>query len=186
MNRLFKQSEIASLVAIGIGAALFFVLGRFVSIPIPFIPNTSFSLQYGILAVFALLYGPLCAFFAGLIGHILIDVTGYGLWISWELTSAIVGLLIGVICFKIAAHRGDFGKQGLLKFNVSIIIANVIGWALVAPVLDIVVYSEPANKVFLQGIVAALSNSLTACIIGSILAIAYVKSRPQKGALDTE
>lgn len=32
-------------VAIGIGAALFFVLGRFVAIPSP-VPNTNISLQY--------------------------------------------------------------------------------------------------------------------------------------------
>ena len=39
-------------VAIGIGAALFFVLGRFVAIPSP-VPNTNISLQYAVLALLA-------------------------------------------------------------------------------------------------------------------------------------
>lgn len=75
MNR---TSPVTQVVAIGIGAALFFVLGRFVAIPSP-IPNTSINLQYGVLAVFAVLYGPLVGLFAGLIGHILVDATGFGI-----------------------------------------------------------------------------------------------------------
>ena len=53
-------------VAIGIGAALFFVLGRFVAIPSP-VPNTNISLQYAVLALLAAMYGPVAG---GLIGFI--------------------------------------------------------------------------------------------------------------------
>lgn len=38
-----NQLSIKSIVAIGIGAALFFVLGRFVAIPSP-IPNTTINI----------------------------------------------------------------------------------------------------------------------------------------------
>ena len=44
-----KNNSIKTVVAIGIGAALFFVLGRFVAIPSP-VPNTNISLQYAVLA----------------------------------------------------------------------------------------------------------------------------------------
>lgn len=50
-----KMSPVVQVVAIGIGAALFFVLGRFAAIPTP-IPNVSIALQYAILAVFAVLF----------------------------------------------------------------------------------------------------------------------------------
>ena len=39
-----KKFSVKSIVAIGIGAALFFVLGRFVAIPSP-IPNVSITIQ---------------------------------------------------------------------------------------------------------------------------------------------
>lgn len=39
-----NNNSIKTVVAIGIGAALFFVLGRFVAIPSP-VPNTNISLQ---------------------------------------------------------------------------------------------------------------------------------------------
>ena len=49
-----KQLSIKSIVAIGIGAALFFVLGRFVAIPSP-VPNTTINIQSGILSVFSII-----------------------------------------------------------------------------------------------------------------------------------
>ena len=53
-----KNSPIKTVVAVGIGAALFFVLGRFVAIPSG-IPNTNISLQYAVLGLLAAIYGPL-------------------------------------------------------------------------------------------------------------------------------
>ena len=52
-----NNNSIKTFVAIGIGAALFFVLGRFVAIPSP-VPNTNISLQYAVLALLAAMYGP--------------------------------------------------------------------------------------------------------------------------------
>ena len=45
-----KNSNSKTFVAVGIGAALFFVLGRFVAIPSP-VPNTNISLQYAVLGL---------------------------------------------------------------------------------------------------------------------------------------
>ena len=52
-----KNNNIKTFVAVGIGAALFFVLGRFVAIPSP-VPNTNISLQYAVLGLMAAMYGP--------------------------------------------------------------------------------------------------------------------------------
>ena len=75
-----KKLSVKSVVAIGIGAALFFVLGK-VAIPSP-VPNTNISLQYAIEAVFATLFGPIAGVVIGFIGHKLIDATSYGPW--WD------------------------------------------------------------------------------------------------------
>lgn len=56
-----KVLSIKTIVAIGIGSALFVILGRFGSIPSG-IPNTNIETTYALLALFSLLYGP----FAGL------------------------------------------------------------------------------------------------------------------------
>ena len=81
-----NQLSIKSIVAIGIGAALFFVLGRFVAIPSP-VPNTTINIQYGILSVFSIIYGPVVGILAGFIGHTLIDLSWGSPWWSWIIAS---------------------------------------------------------------------------------------------------
>lgn len=149
-----KNNSIKTVVAVGIGAALFFVLGRFVAIPSP-VPNTNISLQYAVLALLAAMYGPVAGGLIGFIGHALIDLSwGGSPWWSWVITSAFVGV--------------------------------VIGWVVVAPVLDILIYAEPVKKVFAQGVFAAISNSITGVIVGGLLIVAYTKTIAKKGSLDRE
>ena len=64
-----KKFSVKSIVAIGIGAALFFVLGRFVAIPSP-VPNVNICVQYGLLAFMSLVYGPVAGALMGLIGQL--------------------------------------------------------------------------------------------------------------------
>ena len=63
------------------------------------------------------------------------------------------------------------------------IIGNVIAWVIVAPVLDILIYQEPVNLVITQGLVAALMNSISAGVFGTLLLIAYSATRTKKGSL---
>ena len=51
-----KNNSIRSVVATGIGAALFVVIGM-ISIPTP-VPNTSIQLQYALQALFSVIFGP--------------------------------------------------------------------------------------------------------------------------------
>lgn len=83
-----KKLSVKTVVAIGIGAALFFVLGK-LAIPSP-VPNTNISLQYAIQAVFATLFGPIAGLLIGFIGHTLIDATSYGPWWSWISMRALI------------------------------------------------------------------------------------------------
>ena len=181
-----SNNSIKTVVAIGIGAALFFVLGRFVAIPSP-VPNTNISLQYAVLALLAVMYGPVAGGLIGFIGHTLIDLSwGGSPWWSWVITSAFVGVIVGLFAKKLNVQEGDFGKRKVTLFAIANIAAHVIGWIVVAPVLDILIYAEPANKVFAQGAFAAISNTITAVIVGGLLVLAYTKTIAKKGSLDQE
>ena len=181
-----NNNSIKTVVAIGIGAALFFVLGRFVAIPSP-VPNTNISLQYAVLGLLAAMYGPVAGGLIGFIGHTLIDLSwGGSPWWSWVITSAFVGVVIGIFAKKLKVEDGDFGKGKMTIFVLANVIAHVVGWVVVAPVLDILIYAEPANKVFAQGVFAAVSNSITGVIVGGLLVLAYTKTIAKKGSLDME
>lgn len=58
---------IKQVVAVGIGAALFVVIGM-INIPTP-VPNTSIQLQYAVQALLSIIFGPIIGLLVGLIGH---------------------------------------------------------------------------------------------------------------------
>ena len=180
-----KNSNIKTVVAVGIGAALFFVLGRFVAIPSP-VPNTNISLQYAVLGLLAAMYGPVAGALIGFIGHALIDFSyGWGIWWSWVIASGVAGLVMGLGAKKINVEK-SFGTKEIVTFNITQVIAHLIAWGIVAPVLDILIYSEPANKVFLQGLVGGLANIVTTAIVGTLLCVAYAAAKPKAGSLKKE
>lgn len=184
MKKLFKF-DVKTLVATAIGAALFFVLSKFVYVPSP-VPNTYICLQYGVQAFIAVLFGPIAGCLSGFIGHIIVDFVGGGVWISWELATAIFGFVVGLAGAKLRIAEGLFSTADAVLFNVAQVIAHAVAWILIAPVGDIVIYSEPADKVFLQGVVAAAANIVTTAIIGTLLCLVYAKARPKKGSLQKE
>ena len=181
-----KKFSVKTVVAIGIGAALFWVCGKFIAIPSP-VPNTNITIQYGVLAFVATLFGPVAGALAGFIGHALIDATTYGsVWWSWVIASAVFGLLMGFASGKINLEDGVFGKAEIIRFNVSQLVCHVICWGLVAPVLDILIYQEPVEKLFAQGLVSGISNAVTTAVIGTLLCVAYAKAKPKAGSLKKE
>lgn len=184
-----KKVSVKTIVAIGIGAALFFVLGRFVAIPSP-VPNTSISVQYGLLGFMSALFGPIAGMLIGLIGHALIDFSWGGslggVWWSWVIASAVCGGIMGLGMKKLALSDGRFDTKDIIRFNASQVIAHIVCWGAVAPALDVLIYHEPTEKLVAQGLMAGVANIVTTAIIGTLLCLAYAKTRPQKGSLEEE
>ena len=181
-----KKFSVKTIVAIGIGAALFFVLGRFVAIPSP-VPNVNICVQYGLLAFMAAVYGPVAGALIGFIGHALIDFSyGWGIWWSWVIASGVFGLLVGFAAKALKMDEADMGKKGLIKFNVAQVVCHAICWIVVASVLDILMYSEPVDKVFVQGLFSTIGNAVTTAIVGSLLCVAYAATKTKAGSLTKE
>ncbi len=178
--------SVKNVVAIGIGSAIYVILARFTSIPTP-IPNTNIELVFPFLALLAAIYGAKVGFAVGFIGHALSDFIMYGqTWWSWVLATGIFGLIIGLSRKPLDLKNGIFGFKQIIFFNIVQILANAIAWIAVAPVGDILIYSEPANKVFVQGISATISNGITIMIVGTLLLKAYAGTKIKKGSLRKE
>lgn len=183
MNKKFGVKEV---VAIGIGTALFIVLTN-VQIPVGFIPNTALQTRAAVLAFFAAVFGPVVGGIVGFLGHALGDALFYGsVWWSWVFPEAVFGVIVGLFAAKYKVKEGGFGGKEIAMFNVVQVVANVIAWGLVAPVLDIVIYAEPANKVFTQGVTAGILNIVIIGILGSLLLVAYSKVGAKSGSLSKE
>jgi energy-coupling factor transport system substrate-specific component len=181
-----KVISIKTVVAIGIGAALMFVLMRFVPIPTG-VPNTTLNLGIGILSIFAAIFGPVAGLLIGFIGHFLVDLTaGWGVWWTWVIADAIYGLMVGLFWKAYMIEEGGFGVKQAVLFNVVQVVANLIAWAVIAPTLDFLIYKEPADKVYLQGLVAGAANIAVVLILGTLLGIGYSKTRTKAGSLKAE
>lgn len=185
MKEYFKVST-RTIVATGIGAAIFTLLFMYVKVPSP-IPETSFQTAYGLSAFFAVLFGPIAGGLIAFIGHALSDAVQYGSpWWSWVIASGVSGVIFGFAYKRTQVEAGEFKGKDIITFNVIQVIGNVIAWVIVAPVLDILIYQEPANLVFTQGITAALMNAVSAGVIGTLLLVAYAATRTKKGSLSKQ
>ncbi|AUJ32073.1 ECF-type riboflavin transporter substrate-binding protein [Liquorilactobacillus nagelii] len=181
-----KSDSIQSVVATGIGAAIIFVLMKFVAIPTG-IPNTQINVAEGFLPLLAVIYGPVTAGLAIFIGHALNDFVTYGSpWWTWVIVDGLVGVAFGFLKNRLKIQTGVLSTAKLIWFNIYQIIVNFIGWVLLAPTGDILIYHEPATKVYVQGITTWLVNSISVAIIGTLLLVLYSRTRTKHGSLKKE
>ena len=181
-----QKFGIKEVVAIGIGTALFVVLTN-VQIPFGIIPNTALQSRVAILTFFAAVFGPVVGGAIGLIGHALGDALFYGgVWWSWVFPDAVFGILVGIFAAKYAIKEGGFNTKAIVLFDIVQVVANAIAWILVAPVLDILIYAEPADKVFVQGVLAFIGNIVVAGVLGTLIAVAYSKVGAKSSSLTKE
>ena len=157
---------------IAAGSVLFFLLGRYVTIPSP-IPTVNICVQYGLLAFLAVVCGPLTGSITGLIGHILIDLSGGQMFWSWILATAAFGGLLGVLANVTRLDPAHRDREMLVHFNLCQVATHVVCWAGIAPVLDILFYNENMDTIFAEGLTAALSNAVTTAVVGSTLLCLY-------------
>ena len=177
---------VKEVVATGIGTALFIVLTN-AQIPFGIIPNTALQSRVAVLTFFSAVFGPIVGGAIGLIGHALGDAIFYGsIYLSWVFPDALFGILMGVFAAKFAIKDGGFDGKAIALFNVVQVIANALAWILLAPVLDILIYAEPAKKVFTQGILAFIGNIIVAAVLGTLLAFAYSKIGAKSSSLSKE
>lgn len=181
-----KKFGIKEVVATGIGTALFVVLTQ-VQIPLVIVPNTALQVRAALLAFMSAVYGPWVGLIMGFLGHALGDALFYGsVWWSWVFPDAVFGLIVGLFVKKYAITEGGFAVKQIVTFNIVQVVANAIAWILVAPVLDIVIYAEPANKVFAQGALAFVANVIIIAILGTLLGVAYSKIGARSSSLKKE
>ena len=154
------------------GIILFSALDTNVAIPSFLIKNIDLGIQYGLLAFISTQFGPVVGFLVGFVGHAL-TVHHSNAWLPWAISSGIFGLLMGLGCKGIDIKKNKFDLKFFLRFNGVQLVSNLISFALLAPVLEILFYKHEAGYVFEQGLVAALSNSVTTLVVGSLLCISY-------------
>ena len=163
---------VSKVIASVIGMILFALLDTYVAIPSFIVTNTDLSIQYGLLAFLSALFGPIVGFVAGFGGHALSSHYS-GFWWPWVISSGLFGLLTGFGGRSLNISKRKFTGKSFLIFNGVQFVSNLICFALCAPIMEILFYGSNAGYVFRQGIVAALSNTATTLVVGSLLCLCW-------------
>ncbi len=172
-----------TVVAIGVGAALYFALS-YVSITIA--PNTYLKPAIALLTFFGAMFGPLAGFFIGLIGHALFDALSFGsVWWSWVLLSAVLGFSQGLI-FKsksFSVTKGLIEKKHIVLMIVYSAIGIIVA-GLCAFAGDVYLYKEAAEKVWLQIVVSSITNYAVVVLLGIPIVVRVTNTFKNKTGLD--
>jgi energy-coupling factor transport system substrate-specific component len=117
MKGIFKVTT-RTIVAAGLGAALFALLFMFVKIPSP-VPGTYIQTAYGLAGFFGVLFGPIATGLLSFIGHAISDAVQYGSpWWSWVISSGIAGFIYGFAFKRTRVEEGIFGGKDILTYNI--------------------------------------------------------------------
>lgn len=181
MNKKLLSTQ--TVVAIGVGAALYASLSFF---QIPVGPNTSFRIAIAVLAIIGAYYGPLAGFAVGFIGHALNDMLLYGsVWWSWVFLSAVLGGVIGLIYLDqdFSIRDGMFENKHIVKMLILTLVGLVLA-SLCAYIGDVFFYGEPANKVWIQIIIASVSNAIVLAVLGIPAVVLLAKNNQKHTGLE--
>ncbi|QOD85514.1 ECF-type riboflavin transporter substrate-binding protein [Weissella viridescens] len=175
-----------SVVAVGIGTAVFIILFKFLAIPTG-IANTQINVAQAWLSLIAAIFGPVVGGLVAFIGHALNDAISYGsIWWSWVIADGVFGVLIGLAGKYLHFADGNFTTRKIIGFNLAQLVSNIVAWLVVAPLGDILIYSEPAAKVFTQGGVSTLVNVISTAILGTAVLAIYNRTKVKKNSLEHE
>lgn len=181
-----KGLSTKAVVATGIGTAVFIILFKFLAIPTG-IANTQINVAQAWLSLIASIFGPLVGGLVAFIGHALNDGISYGsIWWSWVIADGTFGVLIGFFARYLHVTSGTFTTNKIIGFNIAQIVSNIIAWLIIAPLGDIFIYSEPAAKVFTQGVVSASLNSISTAVLGTAIIAIYTRTQTKKDSLEYE
>ncbi|MDD6039363.1 MAG: ECF transporter S component [bacterium] len=167
-----KKEILRKVIATAVTAILFFVLGK-LSVATK-IDSIYISWQYALQSAVAAMSGPVVAMISGLIGHFLIDVTYAGPEWGWILATVVFGGITGVL-MKDIDYRKDSKKTVLIRYNIAHIVAHLLSWIVVAPVLDLLINpSSDMLVLFTQGVTAAAVNIVTTGVAGSLFLLTHI------------
>ncbi|MDR3242277.1 MAG: ECF-type riboflavin transporter substrate-binding protein [Lactobacillaceae bacterium] len=170
-----KKTNLRLIGAIVIGAIGFFLLMRYIAIPTG-VHNTQINFAEGWLSLVTAIFGPIVGLIVALVGHTLNDFSRYdSAWWSWVIADGLFGLLLGLATQRLHLANGTLTVKKIIAFNIWQLIANVIAWLIIAPLGDILIYGEPAKKVFIQGATATGVNFATVAVFGTLLLVGYNK-----------
>ena len=121
-----------TIVAVAIGAALFWVLRNYGGIPV--FTNTSLTTAMIVPVVVGALYGALPAAVAAGVGNVIADlIGGWGLWFDWSVGNLVAGCFVGFGAFVLMRR---FNVKNVILYIMLVVLGNAVAFGVVTPSLS--------------------------------------------------
>ena len=182
MKESIFKFDTKTVVALGIGSALYGVLGV---LGFPIGPNLYIKPALAILVIFSTMFGPVVGFIVGFIGHVISDaIAGFGIWWGWVLADAIIGLFSGLVFCKkdFNLKNGLATKKHMIYLGITGTIGMIIGIS-IAGLFDVYVMNEPVNKIIFQVVWGIVADVAVLLVIGIPVVLAFIKHNSKNSNL---
>lgn len=138
---------------------------------IPGAGNVSFRPAVVIPMFFGVAFGPIVGFLTGAFGNFFADLlSGYGVWIWWDLGNGIMGLIPGLVALQMVSFRS--GKE-ILTAEIAVVVGAFLGMAL-ASISELWVSGiDFATVVTANFTPAFITNIINGLVLMPILMLAY-------------
>lgn len=155
-----------TIVAIGIGAALFGVLMVFGSIEV--FTNTKLSTAMIIPVIVGGMFGPVPAMLTLFIGNTIADlIGGWGFWFDWSVGNAVLGFCVGLLpIYGARINDGIFKVNHMIIYAVICVLGNALAFGVITPIMTVLFYGGELTITFLQSLTGGISNSAVLIIAG--------------------
>lgn len=166
MNNVTRQRQPLKFFLLIIIGIMLFGFGGMITKPIFY--NSSLKPATAILAIFSAILGPVAGFIIGFFGHWITDISmKWGVNAFWILGSGIVGIGIGLFqwVMNFNLEKGIFNKKSALVFITLAFVSNFVGY-LISAILEYFIAGEALDKVIIQQIIVAITNTAMIALIG--------------------
>lgn len=163
-----------------IGAALYGVLSFATNmLQIPAAGNVAIRPGIVIPLFFGVAFGPLAGFLTGFLGNILGDLlSGYGMWIWWDLGNGLIGLVVGLCAGMMVNYKS---LKDILIAELFVVLGCAVGMG-VASISEMWVSGvDLSTTLAINFVPAFLGNVVNGLILTPILMIAYSAVQARSG-----
>ncbi len=180
MEKILGKWNTQTVVAIGIGAALFGVLMNYGSIQV--FTNTKLTTAMIVPVIVGGLFGAVPAMFTCFFGNVIADlIGGWGFWFDWSVGNAVLGLCVGLLpLYGARITDGIFEIKHAIIYAVICVLANAFAFGVVTPICTTLFYGGELTVTFMQSLTGGAANIIVLTVIGIpllfLLANRYKKS----------
>ncbi len=155
-----------TIVTVAIGAALYGVLMIYGGIPI--FTNTQLSTALLVPIFVGALTGAVPTALTLFLGNVIADlIGGWGLWFDWSIGNAVMGFFVGLLpVYGAYIMDGVFKVKHAIIYAVTVVVGVLAAFALVTPLLTMVMYAGELQTSITQGLVASIANIAILIVLG--------------------